>query len=82
MYRLFFKIREYPFSTYAKLSEKRAFLTPKYAHMRICISEEGISKNVSFGKVFAYIPIEWSVTLQCRALCPDQGLLYENEVFH
>ena len=30
-------IRVYPFSTYAKFSEKLKFLTPKYAHVRVCI---------------------------------------------
>ena len=46
---------DYPFSMYAKFSQK--FLTPWYAHIRVCM---GV-RNVSFSKNFVCALSEWSL---------------------
>ena len=47
--------RDYLFNTYAKLSEKLTFLTPGYAHVRVCIRG-----YVSFSENFAYARNVWT----------------------
>ena len=42
-------LRDYPFSTYAKFTEKLTFLTPWCAHERVC-AYQGIT-DVSFRKI-------------------------------
>ena len=55
--------RDYSFSTYAKFSEKRIFLTPWYVHTFVY---QGV-RNVSFSENFLYVLNEWSLIYRKKA---------------
>ena len=52
-------LKDHPFSTYAKPSEKLTFLTSWYAHVRTC-AYQGV-RNVSFSESFAYLLNGWTL---------------------
>ena len=54
--KMFWLLRDHPFSTYAKFSEKLTFLTP-LIRTRMCAYQD---VNVSFSENFAYVLNGWS----------------------
>ena len=46
------KLRDHPFSTHAKISEKITFHTPHFLHKYTCY--QGV-RNVIFSEIFAYV---------------------------
>ena len=56
--KMFWLLRDHPFSTYAKFSEKLTFLTP-LIRTRMC-AYQGV-RNVSFSENFVYVLNGWTL---------------------
>ena len=79
-------VRGHPFSTYAKFSEKLAFLSPD-TQMYVCVSG---GRNVSFSKNFAYVLNRWPLkqihflvnTNICKTHCPWKLIYRFSDIFY